>query len=102
MSGPDVEGVLAAHVFYNGGMTVDGWQRAACSCGRQYDNPNASQAWSHPRHVAAELRAEVRAWLESDDALYVAARRESDGLMSALAALAEQVGQVASVGEGEG
>jgi hypothetical protein len=65
-------------------------------------------------HVAAALRAEVRAWLESEGAanaaqvgVHAIESCEPDPSVeqyaaSVLAALAEQVGQVASVGEGEG
>jgi hypothetical protein len=77
---------------------------------------------AHRAHVAAVLRAEVRAWLESEGAVSVARESAEHGVYvleanapdptvqeyaavatrDALAALAEQVGQVASVGEGEG
>jgi hypothetical protein len=76
----------------------------------------------HAAHVAAALRAEVRAWLESEGASDVTAeaihrsdcgcpdwhaddqedQTYNEHARATLAALAECVGQVASVGEGEG
>jgi hypothetical protein len=121
VSGPDVEGVLGRHVLTNSFTTIEGHKAASCSCGEAaFPVDWLGMRWEvearlHRAHVAAALRAEVRAWLESEGARLAAAEGVEDyaypGLSvieceraakSALAALAEQVGQVASVGEGEG
>lgn len=108
MNGPDVEGVLGRHLIgyesraYPSYVCLCGWDGAQGDDGSESDGQN-DNAEAATAHVAVAVLAEVRAWLESDDALYVAARRESDGLMSVLAALAEQVAQVAPsrvLGEG--
>ena len=32
--------------------------KSRCTCGHEYDNPNASEGHSHPRHIAEALAAE--------------------------------------------
>lgn len=107
MNGPDVEGVLRG-----AGLTDEPGK---------YDSDIHSWRCSHPdiygpcscfQELVADLRAEVRAWLESDGAVKIIARGwyldpdwhkgPESSARAALAALAEQVAQVASVGEGEG
>jgi hypothetical protein len=48
-------GVIGDHVFIRGHLTVAGWTKSQCTCGHEYDNPNASEFYSHPAHVAAAL-----------------------------------------------
>jgi hypothetical protein len=107
IAGPDFEGVLRDH----GALGYDNCD--GCECGADVRTHDA-----HRAHVAAALRAEVGRWLESEGARQVAALAihrsccgpncdtpDDDDAYEArctLAALAEQVGQVASVGEGEG
>jgi hypothetical protein len=93
VSGPDVEGVLAEHQIgyerrcYPSYVCLCGWDGAQGDNGSetdgQHDNADSARA-----HVAAALRAEVRAWLESVP--WTETARDD-----ILAALAEQVGQVA-------
>jgi hypothetical protein len=123
VNGPDVEGVLGRHVPWGDG---DGSSAIECGLGcGVYDDGRSFMA-----HVAAAVRAEVRAWLESEGAklqatvtLLAGGAGPGSSLRSwrcehpdrygecdcvtetageVLAALAEQVGRVASVGEGEG
>jgi hypothetical protein len=86
MNGPDVEGVLAAHRAIVSG-DEDGWH-VVCTCGHREPGDGTVA------HVAAVLRAEVRAWLESEEAVSLVggllACRMS--VRAALAALAECVG----------
>lgn len=32
--------------------------KSRCTCGHEYDNPNASEGYSHPQHVAEALTAD--------------------------------------------
>jgi hypothetical protein len=125
VNGPDVEGVLRDHVVH-GGSSGGRWNADCLAVGCHWSaHGETGGFWetveAHRAHVAAAVRAEVRAWLESEgavravaialhpgewwqyaDQMGVEVRRSEDDAHAALAALAEQVGQVASVGEGEG
>jgi hypothetical protein len=132
VNGPDVEGVLAAHEGWDyGGPGMIECEGCGWKSERLGPEWNSRKEDRHRTHVAAALRAEVRAWLESEgsrvydeinellvshdmwigddgEALDYLPEREAriadfmHRVDHALAALAEQVGQVASVGEGEG
>ena len=77
MTAPGVEGVLAGvlagHVFIGGVMTIGGWSRARCTCGHEYDNPNATAFHSHPQHVAAEQAKALAEWAQQDEVVRLAA-----------------------------
>jgi hypothetical protein len=59
MSGLDIEGVLAGHDAYR--VNEDGW--TVCICGHVAVGDDDDG--SHARHVAAVLREQIAAWLES-------------------------------------
>lgn len=45
---------LGRHLFMQGYAELN----ARCTCGHVYGNPNASEGYSHPRHVADVLAAD--------------------------------------------
>ena len=103
MSAPDIAGVLARHPQENArpkSHDGDPWKydgTYVCVCGEEYKAaPEVGGAFSgHRAHVADAIRAEVRAWLESEGDHIAEDGREwlaGFAARAALAALAEQVG----------
>lgn len=70
MSGPDFEGVLAAHVSHGGawGGTTPGWNADCLGCdwtARGQHGGLASTINAHRAHLSAALHAELARWLDA-------------------------------------